>query len=502
MLTVVYSTRSNSEEYKKHILEKSGLKNIEIIEVINNGEKSLSNIYNENIKKAKFDIVICLHDDLILPDKWGKTLLKNFNNYPNASLIGLAGNTNLSESGTWYSQDIRHLMCGQVKHTKNGNTWLSKYSSSFSEKLLLVSVVDGLFMAFNRKNSGNNPFQEGVSKFHYYDVLCSFNLTKQAKEIYVCTNILVTHKSVGEMDGEWEKSRIDFLEKNRESLPLSVKPKNVFYEEKRFKFKKEPKVNIIILSKDKNDLLFKCIDSILEKVKYNNYRIIIADTGSKKVVINDFQYIYGSNNKITLLEFDYYNFAKINNEVVKNYLDLDCELVLFCNNDIEFINDCLSEMLNEYFQTNNSGCIGSRLHYPDLSIQHSGIIAIHNIKANQLSFGHHGIRSFYNYYPNTTRDIMGVTGALLLIKKDLFLKMGMFDETYTSAFEDVQLNLQCILNGRQNIIVGNSVAIHAESQSRTKSPQTQEKEHHDMVNTLLPFVSNNFKKLEKYFIKI
>ena len=52
------------------------------------------------------------------------------------------------------------------------------------------------------------------------------------------------------------------------------------------------------------------------------------------------------------MEFDYYNFAQINNEVVYEYVSNDTELVLFCNNDIELINDAISRMVSVW-QKNN-----------------------------------------------------------------------------------------------------------------------------------------------------
>ena len=159
-------------------------------------------------------------------------------------------------------------------------------------------------------------------------------------------------------------------------------------------------------------------------------------------------------------------------------------------------------MVAEYQNTNNVGCIGARLHYPDNSIQHSGVISVYNTQGKYLQFGHHGIRSYYNYHPGTVRDVLGVTGALLMISKNLFLKMGMFNETYTTCFEDVELNLKCIISGRQNVIVGNAVAYHAESQTRTKQPKTLQAEQHDMQSILLPFVSSNFERLKKYIMSV
>ena len=44
--------------------------------------------------------------------------------------------------------------------------------------------------------------------------------------------------------------------------------------------KKQPKLAIIIPTKDNIDILFGCLDSILDKTSYINYKVYIADTGS------------------------------------------------------------------------------------------------------------------------------------------------------------------------------------------------------------------------------
>ena len=46
MITIGYSTRNTKPEFKDYIIKTCSLKNIQIIEKINNGDKSLSEVYN------------------------------------------------------------------------------------------------------------------------------------------------------------------------------------------------------------------------------------------------------------------------------------------------------------------------------------------------------------------------------------------------------------------------------------------------------------------------
>ena len=62
MITIGYSTREHNPKYIEYLKKSSGYKKIEVIEKINNGEKSLSQVYNEILEESKTDIVVLCHD--------------------------------------------------------------------------------------------------------------------------------------------------------------------------------------------------------------------------------------------------------------------------------------------------------------------------------------------------------------------------------------------------------------------------------------------------------
>ena len=51
MITVGYSTREHNPQFIEYLKKSSGFKKIEVIEKINNGEKSLSQVYNEILEE-------------------------------------------------------------------------------------------------------------------------------------------------------------------------------------------------------------------------------------------------------------------------------------------------------------------------------------------------------------------------------------------------------------------------------------------------------------------
>ena len=53
MITIGYSTKSTTPKFQEYIFETIGLRDIEIIEKVNPGTKSLSEVYNEILKESK-----------------------------------------------------------------------------------------------------------------------------------------------------------------------------------------------------------------------------------------------------------------------------------------------------------------------------------------------------------------------------------------------------------------------------------------------------------------
>jgi glycosyltransferase involved in cell wall biosynthesis len=228
MITVGFSTRKHNPNFIEHLRKSSGYKKIEIIEVINNGEKSLSKTYNEILNKSTNEIVVLCHDDIIFEtSSWLHKLIKHFDK-TEYGIIGVAGSTKLPKSGKWWED--RKKMVGIVNHQHNGKQWTSRYSDDIKNNIEEVVIVDGLFIAVNKKRI-KNQFDETTPGFHFYDLnFCLPNFLNKVK-IGVITNIRITHKSIGQTNQEWENNRKIFEENFKEVLPIKVK----YTEEKKLK---------------------------------------------------------------------------------------------------------------------------------------------------------------------------------------------------------------------------------------------------------------------------
>jgi len=495
MISIVCSSITPNGAYKKEILNKIGLKNVEFLHYENKGEYSLSEIYEKGLAESQHDIVLFIHDDIILNTKnWGRKLIKHFET-SNFGILGVAGTTKLNSSGTWWEN--KEHMVGIVNHKHNNHTYTSKYSANLGDKIVKTLLVDGVFFAVDKKRL-KYQFNVEVKGFHFYDIDFTFGNHVNGCDVGVIFDIRITHLSIGQTNEKWEENKVNFVKKWEKNIPLELIP-DMIYPEPKLHIKKQPKVSIIIPHINNHALLITCLDSLFT-TNYDNFEIIVADTGSEDV--NDLEDMLSDYTNLRLVKYDYYNFAKINNDVVSNHISDDSELLLFCNNDIEMINDAISIMVKYYISNKQSvGTVGCRLHFDNELIQHSGVAIYYRDSNKQIFISHLGINSYYGYNADP-ENVIGNTAAFLLINKHLFNKAHGFNEKYIECFEDVELNLEVLKMGKSNINISDAVCWHRESSTRSKSEHKDIRQTKDYNERLIPYINKNFNTNISKYIKI
>jgi glycosyltransferase involved in cell wall biosynthesis len=219
MITVGYSTREHNPKFIEYLKKSSGFKKIDVIEKINNGEKSLSQVYNEILEESKTDIVILCHDDIYFDtSSWFHKIKTHFEK-SDYGILGLAGTTNMPETGRWW--DNRKTMIGIVNHESEGKKWTSKYSDDFGKSIKPTVVVDGVFIALS-KSRIKHTFDEEFKGFHFYDIAFCYRNYLEDVKVGVITNIRITHKSIGQTNQQWEDNRQFFVQKYGENLPSKI----------------------------------------------------------------------------------------------------------------------------------------------------------------------------------------------------------------------------------------------------------------------------------------
>jgi hypothetical protein len=89
MITIGFSTREDNPKYQQYLQKTCMFKECQVIQKINNGDKSLSEVYNEILDESTNDIVVFVHDDLEFDtNNWGVKLMKLFERNPEQGIIG------------------------------------------------------------------------------------------------------------------------------------------------------------------------------------------------------------------------------------------------------------------------------------------------------------------------------------------------------------------------------------------------------------------------------
>ena len=231
MVSVIYSTRKDKPEFIKQIEKTSGVHKIEIIQIINDGEMSLTEAYNKGLEESNNDIVVFCHDDIIFDTKnWGRKLTSIFKKNPEYGIIGIAGTTDLVD-GRWWT--LKESMNGIVSHQHEGKKWTNYYSKDQGNKVTDMVVLDGLFLAVN-KNKIKHTFDEDFHGFHFYDISFCFPNYLDGVKVGLTTQIRVTHLSIGETNKQWEGHKVRFEEKYKDKLPIRLTNNKTFEEKLEF----------------------------------------------------------------------------------------------------------------------------------------------------------------------------------------------------------------------------------------------------------------------------
>ncbi|WP_084435276.1 glycosyltransferase family 2 protein [Desulfomicrobium escambiense] len=243
------------------------------------------------------------------------------------------------------------------------------------------------------------------------------------------------------------------------------------------------KISIVIPTWNNSNLLRQCIKSILSNTVNNKFEIIVVDNGSTdntKNKISEFQSLHEI----------HYIFSKKNLGFAKacnlGALQANNKFIFFLNNDTEVLQGWDIELLKCLRADDRIGIAGGKLIYPDKTIQHAGIAF-----DQQTVF--HVYRHFHPIHPgvNKKREFQAVTGACFLIRKELFLSAGMFDESFINGFEDLDLCFRIRKNGYKVFYTPGSNVIHHESKTPGRHLHHHENAElfskrwrHDVVNDI------------------
>lgn len=224
-----------------------------------------------------------------------------------------------------------------------------------------------------------------------------------------------------------------------------------------------PLVSILIPSHDQQATLARCLESI-QRSSYANYELILIENHSQEPALFRYYDEIARQPNIRVLTWDRpFNFAAVNNFAAAR---ANGDVLLFLNNDVQAINPDWLERMLEHALRPEVGAVGAKLYYSDGTVQHGGILL------GVCGIVGHAHRHFPKGSPGhgnrliSVHNVTAVTGACLMMRRQVFQEVGGFDERLVMEFNDVDLCLKVREKGYWIVWTPHAELYHWESKTR------------------------------------
>ncbi|MCB0915754.1 MAG: glycosyltransferase family 2 protein [Actinobacteria bacterium] len=233
----------------------------------------------------------------------------------------------------------------------------------------------------------------------------------------------------------------------------------------------EPGVSVVILNLDRPDLIVPLLRTLVAGMsdfaaRGLGLQVIVGDTGSTDPeVLACYADLAGA---ITVVEGLSYHFSANNNTCVNGRVMHDH--IFFCNNDVILPDVGPLLALYDAVDAPGVGIAGLALDLPDGRVQHLGLDVFRSGDLKGLCY-HPGAEGPAVHNPGATWPAVAVTGAALMIRSELFARLGGFDEHYRAEAQDVDLCLAARRLGQEVVVVDAGEVVHIENATRRKGEE-------------------------------
>ena len=227
----------------------------------------------------------------------------------------------------------------------------------------------------------------------------------------------------------------------------------------------EPSVEVIVLFRDRADLLARSIGSVLDGTTWENFRLLLVDNGSTDAETAAVLARLERDRRVTSMRDERpFNFAALNNAAARTS---NADFLLFLNNDTELITAGWIEELLEHAQRPGIGAVAPLLLFGDGAVQHAGAaLGMYDYAGHPFAGLRPDEATPFGTAADGTRNWLAVTAACLLVERKKFESVGGFDEDFVVAGNDVDLCLRLTAAGYRSLCVPDVRLLHHEGRSR------------------------------------
>ncbi len=245
----------------------------------------------------------------------------------------------------------------------------------------------------------------------------------------------------------------------------------------------QPKVSVVLVNfRGVNDTL-----NAIESINKTNYpkeliEIVVVDNASNDDSVSELEKL---NKSITLVKSDSnLGFAGGVNLGVKNSSG---EIIALLNNDAKCDTNWISSAVETLLEDEKNACVASKV----LSIDGKEIDFVDgSLTWYGMGYKREATKNS-NEVIDFKKEVLFATGSAMFIKKDIFEKVGGFDDRFFMFYEDVDFGWRLNLLGYKVIFDPNSIAYHKHHASIEKFGQYYE--HYLLEKNALMSLYKNYE---------
>ena len=242
----------------------------------------------------------------------------------------------------------------------------------------------------------------------------------------------------------------------------------------------DPKIFIIVLNWNRAQDTVACISS-LTKLNYSRYNVVVVDNasqdGSAPIIKRSFPSLVVIENASNL------GYAEGNKVGICYALAHGAEYVLVLNNDTVVDSDMLTELVRIAESDRMIGIVGPKIY--DFQQPTKIWFAGANIDWSMGESHHIGLGEIDRGQFDGIVEVDRLTGCAMLIKRDVFTTVGMYDPDYFLYFEDVDFCVRAHKAGYKNICVQTAKVWHKESSTTGANKKSDLHTYYHTRNRLL-----------------
>jgi N-acetylglucosaminyl-diphospho-decaprenol L-rhamnosyltransferase len=223
-------------------------------------------------------------------------------------------------------------------------------------------------------------------------------------------------------------------------------------------------LSIVIINWNSKDYLRECLNSIVQGTKHLDYEILVIDNashdGSAQMVAAEYSSVKFIQSERNL------GFSGGNNCAAQRATG---DFLLFLNPDTMVEGDALVELVEALRHQPDAAIAGARLLNSDRTLQTSCVQSFPTV-ANQFldcewlrrRFPRSSLWGMMALFddPREPVPVDAVSGACLMIRREMFKRVGGFDESYFMYSEDIDLCFKVHQAGSRIVYVHDATVIH------------------------------------------